>query len=77
MYFSPLEWVGGHFWYFLPQIYLAQPVELATFPVYVPSVRKDDKEITDFLLCSLGFACHLIIVTVGYTCEDNMNSVAS
>lgn len=39
--------------------------------------KENDKEITDFLLCSLGFACHLIIVTVGYTCEDNMNSVAS
>jgi len=64
IFFFPLGWVGGCFWYFLPQISSAHPAELATSPVHVPSLMKDDQEITDFLLCSLGCVYHLVITTI-------------
>lgn len=31
--------------------------------------HKDDKEITDFLLCSLGFVCHLVLLPLGLLVE--------
>lgn len=48
---------GGRFGYFLPQIPSARPAELAASPGRGPSLVKDDQEVTDMLLWSLGRVC--------------------
>lgn len=44
LYIFPLKWVGGYFWYFLSQISLAQPAELATSADHIPCLIKMTKK---------------------------------
>lgn len=72
--FFPLGWGGGCFWYFLPQISSAQPAELATSPVPVPSPHerwpRNRRLLTVFtgLRLPLGYHDHLgIFVKIAWT----------